>query len=53
MELAQRYTDYVDSVKRAWWYRLVRTTLASAYVLCYLSTTWPQLQMNGWSLRWK
>jgi len=29
------------------------TTLASAYVLCYLSATWSQLQMMGRSSRWK
>jgi len=28
-------------------------TLASAYVLCYLSTAWSQLQMIGKSPRWE
>ena len=28
-------------------------TLASAYVLCHLSTVWSQLQMMGRSLRWE
>ena len=28
-------------------------TLASAYILYYLFTTWLQLQMEGKSLRWE
>ena len=30
-----------------------KTTLASAYVLHYLSATWSQLQMMGRSPRWE
>jgi len=29
------------------------TTLASAYVLCYLSIAWLQFLMEGRSLKWK
>ena len=39
-----------DELRDEWTYG---TILASAYVLCYLSATWSQLQILGRNLRWK
>ena len=38
-----------DRLRDVWTYRM---TLASAYVLCYLSAIWLQFQIKGISLRW-
>ena len=51
--LAQECVEYENSIQWAWWYGLVRTTSALAYMLYHLSTAWSQFQMSGWSPRWK
>ena len=51
MELAQSYIEYENSIQSTWYYRLPRTTLASAYVLHCLSTIQLQLQKMEQSLK--